>query len=485
MSPHSTSDNRPLWTAEQLARAMGGKLVGDCQPTIGDISIDSRTLEPGEAYVAIKGHAHDGHAFTASALENGASLAVVSQEWAATAPPGRYLVVADPLKALEKAGHVARARTAAKIIAVTGSVGKTSTKEALAHVLAREGQTHAPQKSFNNHIGVPLTLARMPASSQFGVFEIGMNHAGEIATLTRMVRPDIAVITNVEAVHVENLGSIEAIADAKAEIFLGVEPGGAAILPRDNRFFDRLAASARRAGVEQIVSFGEHEEADVRLVRLSLAAECSTVSAEIFGQPVTYKLGSPGRHLALNSLAVLATTRLAGADLAIAALALSDIRAVAGRGQRLLRQVKSGHFTLLDESYNANPVSMRAALAVLGATKPEANGRRIIILGDMLELGNEGPALHAALAGPVDEAHVDLVFCSGPLMENLWQALPAAKRGAYAATAAELESAIARAVRPGDVVMAKGSRGSRTSVLVETIKARFPAVVIDAEAGVA
>ena len=485
MSPPSTKDNRPLWTAEQLARAMGGRLVGDAALPISDISIDSRTLQPGEAYVAIKGHAHDGHAFTAAALENGASLAVVSQEWAASAPVGRYIVVADPLKALEKAGHVARARTAAKIIAVTGSVGKTSTKEALAHVLAREGLTHAPQKSFNNHIGVPLTLARMPASSQFGVFELGMNHAGEIATLTRMVRPDIALITTVEAVHVENLGSIEAIADAKAEIFLGVEPGGAAILPRDRRFFDRLASAARRAGVEQIVSFGEHEEADVRLVRLSLAAECSTVSAEIFGQPVTYKLGSPGRHLAMNSLAVLATTRLAGADLAIAALALSDMRAVQGRGQRLLRQVKSGHFVLLDESYNANPVSMRAALAVLGATQPEGKGRRIVVLGDMLELGAEGAALHGGLAGPIDEAHVDLVFCSGPLMENLWKALPSAKRGAYAATAAELESAIVRALRPGDVVMAKGSRGSRTSVLVETIKAQFPAVVVDAEAGAA
>jgi UDP-N-acetylmuramoyl-tripeptide--D-alanyl-D-alanine ligase len=480
-----TSEKTPLWTAEHLARAMAGRLVGDVRPAIADISIDSRTIQPGEAYVAIKGHAHDGHAFTASALDNGAALAVVSEEWVASAPAGRYLVVADPLKALEKAGHVARARTAAKIVAVTGSVGKTSTKEALAHVLSREGRTHAPQKSFNNHIGVPLTLARMPASSQFGVYEIGMNHAGEIAVLTRMVRPDVSVITTIEAVHIENLGSIEAIADAKAEIFLGSEPGGAAVLPRDNRFFERLATSARRAGVEQIVSFGEHEEADVRLVRLSLAADCSTVSAEIFGQPVTYKLGSPGKHLAMNSLAVLASARLVGADLALSALALGDMRPVAGRGQRSVRRLKSGEFTLLDESYNANPVSMKAAFAVLGATRPEGRGRRVAVLSDMLELGAEGPALHAALAKVIDEAKVDLVFCSGPLMENLWKALPAARRGAYAPTAAELEAPIAQALMPGDVMMAKGSRGSRTYLLVESLKSRFPAVPVDSEAGVA
>ena len=247
---------QPLWTTEALARAMGGRLAGEPKATVSDLSIDTRTLSPGEAYVAIKGHAHDGHAFVQAALDKGAAVAVVSQEWAETAPPGAYIVVADPLKALEKAGIVARARTAAKILAVTGSIGKTSTKEALAHVLSREGRTHAPPKSFNNHIGVPLTLARMPAGSQFGVFEIGMNHAGEITPLTRMVKPDIAVITNIEAVHIENLGTIEAIADAKAEIFAGVEHGGAAVLPRDSRHYERLARAARAAGIETIVTFG-------------------------------------------------------------------------------------------------------------------------------------------------------------------------------------------------------------------------------------
>lgn len=476
---------QPLWTTEALARAMNGRLVGRPAPKVADISIDTRTLQPGEAYVAIKGHAHDGHAFVGAALAAGAAVAVVSEDFAATAPSGAYIVVADPLKALEKAGIVARSRTAARIVAVTGSVGKTSTKEALAQVLSREGRTHAPPKSFNNHIGVPLTLARMPAASQFAVFEIGMNHAGEIAPLARMVRPDIAVITTIEAVHIENLGSIEAIVDAKAEIFAGVEHGGAAVLPRDSRHFERLARAARAAGVETIVSFGEHEEADVRLLRLVLSADCSTVSARVAGTDVTYKIGAPGRHLAMNSLAVLAAARLAGADLAVAALALSETRAVAGRGERSQRRLPSGSFTLLDESYNANPVSVRAALSVVGATSTAPRGRRLAVLGDMLELGAEGPALHAGLAEPIDRAGIDLVFCSGPLMENLWKVLPSHRRGAYAATAAELEPLLIRALRPGDVVMVKGSRGSRMAPLVETLKARFPLLAVEEQQGVA
>ncbi len=476
---------QPLWTTEALARAMGGRLTGKPAATIADISIDTRTLEPGEAYVAIKGHAHDGHAFVQAALDKGAAVAVVSEEWAASAAPGAYLIVADPLKALEKAGIVARARTAAKIVAVTGSIGKTSTKEALAHVLAREGRTHAPPKSFNNHIGVPLTLARMPAASQFGVFEIGMNHAGEITPLTRMVKPDIAVITTIEAVHIENLGTIEAIVDAKAEIFAGVEHGGAAVLPRDTRHFDRLARAARAAGIDTVVSFGEHEEADVRLLRLVLSANCSTVSARVMGTEVTYKIGSPGKHLAMNSLAVLAAAKLAGADLAVAALALGETRAVAGRGERSQRRLSVGSFTLLDESYNANPVSVRAAISVLATTPKAAGGRRLAVLGDMLELGNEGAALHAAVAEPLEKAGIDLVFCSGPLMENLWKALPAHRRGAYAATAAELEPLVIRALKAGDVVMVKGSRGSRMAPLVETLKAKFPAIAPDEQQGAA
>lgn len=477
--------SQPLWTTEALARAMGGRLTGKPGPAITDISIDSRTIQPGEAYVAIKGLAHDGHAFVQAALDKGAAVAIVSEEWAANAPRGAYLIVQDPLKALEKAGIAARARTAAKVLAVTGSIGKTSTKEALAQVFSREGRTHAPPKSFNNHIGVPLTLARMPAASQFGIFEIGMNHAGEITPLTRMVKPDIAIVTTIEAVHIENLGSIEAIVDAKAEIFAGVEPGGSAVLPRDTRHFERLARAARAAGIDTIVSFGEHEEADVRLLRLVLSANCSTVSARVMGTEVTYKIGAPGRHLAMNSLAVLAAVKLAGCDLAVAALALGESKAVAGRGERSMRRMASGTFTLLDESYNANPVSVRAALQVLATTPKGERGRRLAVLGDMLELGAEGPALHAGLAEPIETAGADLVFCSGPLMENLWQALPRHRRGAYAATAAELEPMVIRALKAGDVVMVKGSRGSRMAPLVETLKAKFPVVAADEQQGAA
>ncbi|MDP2802939.1 MAG: UDP-N-acetylmuramoylalanyl-D-glutamyl-2,6-diaminopimelate--D-alanyl-D-alanine ligase [Phreatobacter sp.] len=474
---------QPLWTTEALARAMGGRLTGQPAATVSDISIDTRTLVAGEAYVAIKGLAHDGHAFVQAALDKGAAVAVVSQDWAQAAPPGAYIVVADPLKALEKAGAVARARTAAKIVAVTGSIGKTSTKEALAHVLSREGRTHAPPKSFNNHIGVPLTLSRMPAASQFGVFEIGMNHAGEITPLSRLVKPDIAVITNVEAVHIENLGTIEAIADAKSEIFAGVEHGGAAVLPRDSRHFDQLARAARAAGIETIVTFGEHEEADVRLLRVVLAADCSTVFARVMQTDVTYKLGSPGRHLVMNSLAILAAAKLAGADLALAALTLGETRAVAGRGERSQRRLASGSFTLLDESYNANPVSVRAALAVLGTAPKGPEGRRLAVLGDMLELGPEAADLHAGLAEAVEKAGIDLVFCSGPLMEHLWKALPPHRRGAYAATSAELGALVIRALRAGDVAMVKGSRGSLMAPLVETLKQRFPPVPADEHQG--
>lgn len=475
----------PLWTTEALARAMGGRILGKPAPAVTDISIDTRTLNAGEAYVAIKGLAHDGHAFAAAALEKGASVAVVSEDWAQSAPPGAYIVVADPLKALEKAGIVARARTAAKIVGITGSVGKTSTKETLARVLAREGRTHAPPKSFNNHIGVPLTLARMPAGAEFGVFEIGMNHAGEITPLTRMVRPDVAVVTAIEAVHIENLGSIEAIADAKAEIFVGVEHGGVAVLPRDNRFYERLAKAARAAGIETIVSFGEHEEADVRLMRIVLAAECSTVYARVMGTDVTYKFGAPGKHLAMNSLAVLAAAKLVGCDLALAALSLGETRAVAGRGEKSLRRLPSGSFTLLDESYNANPVSVRAAISVAAGAPKSPQGRRIVVLGDMLELGADAERLHAELAEPIDKGGIDLVFCSGPMMRHLWDRLPPHRRAGYAPTAAELEPLVIRGLKAGDVVMVKGSRGSRMAPLVETLKATFEAVPAEDQQGAA
>jgi UDP-N-acetylmuramoyl-tripeptide--D-alanyl-D-alanine ligase len=394
-----------------------------------------------------------------------------AKRFAADAP---LLMVDDVLEALRALARAARARSQAKVIAVTGSVGKTGTKEALLLALAPDGETHASAASYNNHWGVPLSLARCPQSAKYAVFEIGMNHAGEITPLTRLVRPHVAIVTTVEPVHLEYFGSLEKIADAKAEIFLGVEPGGAAVLNRDNGQYDRLAAAAKKAGVARIVSFGADEKADAFLVRCSLQPEGSTVEAIVLGEPVAYKLGAPGMHLVHNSLAVLAAASLAGADLALAALALAKFKPAAGRGTRVSLRAPGGSALLIDESYNANPASMRAAIALLGQAPVGARGRRIAVLGDMLELGPSGAELHRALAGPLQEAAVDLVFCSGPLMRALWEALPSNHKGGYAETAAELEPAVLAAVHGGDVVMVKGSLGSKMGPVVKALERQFP-----------
>jgi len=319
---------------------------------------------------------------------------------------------------------------------------------------------------------VPLSLALMPRAAQFGVFEIGMNHAGEITPLTRLVRPHVALITTIAPVHLEFFGTLEAIADAKAEIFLGVEPGGAAVINADIAQFARLAAAARAAGVGRIVSFGERDDADARLLKFSLQAETSTVQACVLGHDVTYKLGAPGRHMVDNSLAVLAAAALLGADLALPALALSDMKAPVGRGERATLELPGGQVLLIDESYNANPASMRAALALLGQAPVQGLGRRIAVLGDMLELGTEGPALHAELADVVRASAVDLVYCAGPLMKSLWDALPSERRGGYAENSAALEREVLGAVTAGDAVMVKGSLGSRMAPIVKALKRR-------------
>ncbi len=375
-----------LWTIDDMARAIGARRAGALPDAVTGISIDSRTIAPGQAFFAIKGDAHDGHDFVAAALRAGAGLAVVSSTKPAPSD-APLLIVRDVLGALRRLARAARARTNAQVIAVTGSVGKTSTKEALSLALSRDGETHASVASFNNHWGVPLSLARLPTSARYAVFEIGMNHAGEITPLTKLVRPHVAVITTVEPVHLEFFASVEAIADAKAEIFTGVEPGGAAVLNRDNPHFARLARRAKRAGVQRVVSFGEDEHADARLIKCALQPESSTIEADILGARVAYKLGAPGRHQVLNSLAVLATASIVGADLALASLALADLRPAAGRGTRLKLPLHGGEALVIDESYNANPTSMRAALAVLAQAPLGRHGRRIAVLGDMLELG--------------------------------------------------------------------------------------------------
>ena len=465
----------PLWRFPDFAAAMDARTVGPAPAHVTGISIDSRTLAPGEAFFAIRGERFDGHDFVGAALDAGASAAVVADAMRDRLDRnGTLCLVRDPLEALVALARAARARSRAQVIAVTGSVGKTGTKEALRLALSHRGEVHASAASHNNHWGVPLSLARLPAETPYAVFEIGMNHAGEITPLTRLVRPHVAVITTVEPVHLEFFDSVEAIAEAKAEIFLGLGLGGTAVLNRDNVHFDLLARRAREAGA-RIVSFGADEAADVRLVDLTLDPEGSAVRARVHGRDVSYWLGAPGRHLALNSLAVLAAAEAAGADPAVAALALGDLKPPKGRGARSVIELPGGVVTLIDESYNANPASMRAALALLGQAEPGRGGRRIAVLGDMLELGAEGPELHAGLAGPVREAGIDRVFAAGPLMRRLWDALPAEIRGHWAGTAAELQEPLLAALRPGDAVMIKGSLGSRMGPLVEALKTRYAA----------
>jgi UDP-N-acetylmuramoyl-tripeptide--D-alanyl-D-alanine ligase len=467
----------PLWTFAEFAKAVGGRVVGAAPAEVTGISIDTRTLGDGDAFFAIKGERFDGHDFVASALSAGASVAVVAEERLAAIGPvsGALVVVTDVLEALADLGRTARARSKARIAAVTGSVGKTSTKEMLALALTSEGSVHYSPASFNNHWGVPLTLARMPLSAKFAVFEIGMNHAGEIAPLVRMVKPHVAVVTTVEPVHLEFFASVEDIARAKAEIFLGLEPDGAALINLDNGQARLLADLADQAGVNRIVGFGEAESAAARLKLVKLKPDCSCVSASILGEEISYKVGAPGRHLVQNSLAVLAAVSLLGGDLARASLALASMRAGKGRGERHRLNLGTGSATLIDESYNANPASMRAAIALLGQTAPARDGRRIAVLGDMRELGPEASALHAGLAEPLVDANVDLVFMAGPLMQSLHDALPKEKRAAYAQTAAEIESRLVAALRPGDVIMVKGSNASRMGPLVDALKKRFAA----------
>jgi UDP-N-acetylmuramoyl-tripeptide--D-alanyl-D-alanine ligase len=379
--------------------------------------------------------------------------------------------VGDTLRAIEKLGVAARARTGARVIAVTGSVGKTGTKETLKLVLGAQGPTSASEGSYNNQWGVPLSLARMPRQSAFGVFEMGMNHASELTPLSRLARPHVAVVTTIEAVHIEFFSSVAAIADAKAEVFAGVEPGGSAVLPRDNLHYERLAAAARARGIRKILGFGMHSESFAHLIESASDSEGSTVRAKIGDREVDYRIAVPGRHWVTNSLAVLAAVHAAGADVTRAASELRRMSAPKGRGQRHAVCVAGGNFVVIDESYNASPASMAAAIETLGQARPAAGGRRLAVLGDMLELGPGAAERHVALAAILTENGVDLVFTAGQHMAHLWDALPRPLRGGHAVSAETLAPIVTAAVRPGDVVVVKGSAGSRTGQIVKALLA--------------
>lgn len=462
--------NAPLWTFDELVRAAGGRPERANGAPVTGLSIDTRTLEPGDLFVALKDQ-RDGHAFVTNAFKAGAAAALVSEGYEAQPEDGPLIRVRDTLAGLEAIGRAARARlpAGARVIAVTGSAGKTGTKDMLRAALSRVGPTHAADKSFNNHWGVPLTLARMPATTRFGVFEIGMNHAGEITPLARLVRPHIAIVTTVEPVHLAQFPSVEAIAEAKAEIFTGLEPGGTAVINRDNAHFEILRSHAEAAGA-RIVSFGQDARADVRPKALELSSEGTAIEVAVGGREIHFRVAVPGIHVARNALAVAAAIDAAGADVEEALPALATLPPPPGRGTRTEIAFRGGRILLIDESYNANPASMRAALAVLGTVPRAAFGRRIAVLGDMLELGEHEKAHHVALKEAVDAAGTDLVFACGPNMEHLFAALAPGRQGAWTPASDELTERLLARLEPGDVVMIKGSNGSRMGPLADALR---------------
>ncbi|HEV2554831.1 MAG TPA: UDP-N-acetylmuramoylalanyl-D-glutamyl-2,6-diaminopimelate--D-alanyl-D-alanine ligase [Bosea sp. (in: a-proteobacteria)] len=466
----------PLWSGDELVAALGARADGAVPSAVTGISIDTRTLEPGDAFFAITGEARNGHDFVAAALEKGAALVVVDEAHAEQfAGRGALAIVPDVLKAMERAGSVRRAELKAGVVAVTGSVGKTGTKEALRLVLSRQGKTHAPVASYNNHWGVPLTLCRTPRDVAYAVYEIGMNHPGEILPLAKLVRPQVSIITTIQPVHLAAFSSLEGIAEEKAGVFWELEPGGTAILNADIPQADLLERIAKAGRAGRVIRFGESLTADVRLISCALRSDVSTVDAVVMGQPITYRIGSPGKHIVINSLAVLAAAQALGADLALAALALGDLRPPAGRGAQQRLEAPGGPFTLIDESYNGNPASVKAAIENLGRIPVAGRGRRIAVLGDMLELGPTGPDLHKGLAPAITANGIDSVFACGPLMRGLYDSLPSTLRGAYAAQASGLEPLVLDTVRAGDVIMIKGSLGSRMGPIVKALTIRFPA----------
>lgn len=470
-----------IWTGDAMVDALGDVLTTPLRAelqqnlAVSGVSIDSRSLKKGDLFVALPGEQADGHDYVAAALQAGAAAALVEQgrDIKNLSDSDNLIMVRDVMKALEALALAARARSTAYIIGVTGSVGKTSVKETLRYALEKSGVVHASEKSYNNHIGVPLSLVRMPENCQYAVFEIGMNHAGEIDTLVKMVQPHCAIITEIGTAHIEHFDTMEDLARAKAEIFSGVVAGGAAILPAVSPYFELLKAQAASCQIDNIISFGNAENVGVGVQALAekvkLHPSCSCVSATILADKVTYKVGMSGAHHVQNSLAVLAAVSLAGADLALGALSLADHDGLVGRGERHYLHAEGGQYILVDESYNANPTSMAAALTTLGLATREGRGRRIAVLGDMAELGAQAIDLHIQLADTIAETEIDEVLTHGPLSHHLHQNLPATCSAYHATSLADLTDYLLRDVRAGDVVMVKGSNASGMGAVVDAL----------------
>ncbi|MDP5366853.1 MAG: UDP-N-acetylmuramoyl-tripeptide--D-alanyl-D-alanine ligase [Paracoccaceae bacterium] len=465
-----------LWTAAEAVAATGGQSSADW--TADGVSIDTRTIRAGDLFVALKA-ARDGHDFVAQALAKGAAAALVTHRPDDVAPDAPLLIVPDVLRALEDLGRAARARTKARVVAVTGSVGKTSTKEMLRCVLSGQGRTHAAEASYNNHWGVPLTLARMPADTEFAVIEIGMNHPGEIAPLAQMARPHVAMVTIVAAAHLEAFENLEGIAHEKASILTGLEPGGVAVLNGDLDTSPILLDWARRYAARAI-TFGEAPRVHHRVTDITLCDQTSVVHGRAWRRPVLFKVQAPGRHFAVNGMGVLAVAYALGLDPVMAANDLGQWEPPAGRGTReryMLDPLSDDlYFDLIDDAFNANPTSMAASLDVLAAAAPRdglgrvRQGRRIAVLGDMLELGEGEAAMHRALADLPQMSKLSLIHCVGPRMHHLWEALPQAKRGEWAESADTLAARAHRLVDAGDILLVKGSKGSKVSLVVDALR---------------
>ncbi|MFN4015726.1 MAG: UDP-N-acetylmuramoyl-tripeptide--D-alanyl-D-alanine ligase [Reyranella sp.] len=457
-----------LWTSDEVQAALTASSITAPFEAQG-VTFDSRAVGKGDLFFALSGETTDGHGFVAEALARGAAAAVVSRD--VPAAQGTMVRVPDTMKALVELGVAARRRSTARIASVTGSVGKTSTKDALRAMLSAQAPTSASVASYNNHVGVPVSLARLPREARYGVFEIGMNHPGEIEPLARQVAAHVGIVTNVGPVHIGHMGSEEAIADEKGCLFAGMPEGAVAVLNCDNRHYERLAAKAREFGVLRIVGFGRSEAAEARLVSCDMHDSGSDVAALIHGRRIEYRLGAAGEHWVLNSIGALAVVEALGADVTKAAAVLANVKASPGRGARRLLAFGGGTIELLDESYNANPVSVGAMLAVLARTEPQSGGRRILALGDMRELGEQADDYHAGLADAVAASGAARVFLCGPHMRALWQRLAPAQRGTHRPDSAALAGDVAGALRAGDVVAVKGSLGSKMKIVVDAILA--------------
>lgn len=459
----------PLWTSHDIAAATQGKTSGEWD--VDGLCIDSRAVSIGDLFIALEGPKFDGHDFVVEALERGASSAMVARiptDGKQTVNEDRLVIVDDTMDGLNNLAKAARRRSSARVAAVTGSVGKTTTKSALELVLGRQGSAHATIGNLNNHWGAPLSLARMPTETQYGILELGMNHAGEIEPLSKLVRPHVSVVTAVEAVHIEFFESVADIAEAKAEIFTGLEPDGTAVIPADNPHHDRLKRAAIKCGAKTIVSFGTDNGSTYRLIAWSVTDWGTRIAADVNGRRIVYDIGLTGKHMALNSLAVLAAVDALGGDVERAAGDLNDVTPPAGRGERSTITLPSGSFDLIDDSYNASPASVTALVESLGATRRDH--RAILVLGDMLELGEQSPAMHADLAGAIAASGVDAVFTAGPMMKHLHDALPTSLATGHASDSKSLVPLIVEEVRAGDVVAVKGSFGSRMSIIVNALK---------------